>query len=97
MENLNIEDLKNNMEKLNRIRVNQLKANKKYYEKNKIKITEKKKQKYTELKFEQCNFLEIQRQRAKDYYEKNKELIKKKNLDRYHQIKNKIEFPEIQL
>ena len=34
MEYLNIEDLKNNMEKLQRIRANQLKANKKYYEKN---------------------------------------------------------------
>ena len=75
MEYLNIEELKNNMEKLQRIKYTQNKANKKYYEKNKEKITEKKKQKYTELKLEQCNISEIQRQRAKDYYEKNKELI----------------------
>ena len=72
MENLNIEELKNNIEKLQRIRVNQLKANKKYYEKNKIKITEKKKQKYTELKLEQCDFSSLQRKRSKDYYEKIK-------------------------
>ena len=37
MEYLNIEHFKNNMEKLQRIRANQLKANKKYYEKIKKK------------------------------------------------------------
>ena len=31
----------------------------------KKKLTEKKKQKYTELKLEQCKFSEIQRQREK--------------------------------
>ena len=37
MDYLNIEDLKNNMKKLQRIKPNQLKANKKYYKKVKKK------------------------------------------------------------
>jgi hypothetical protein len=45
MSNINIEDFKIKIEKFEKIRANQLKANKKYYEKNKDKITQTKKQK----------------------------------------------------
>ena len=43
MKYLNIEDFKNKIEKLQKIRANQLKANKKYYEKNVKEITVNKK------------------------------------------------------
>jgi len=96
MSEINIEDLKIQIEKLEKMRANQLKANKKYYQKNKETIKQAKKQKYNDLK-EKCNYSEILRQRAKKYYEKNKEVIKKKNLERYHQIKEIVEFPELKL
>lgn len=97
MSNINIEDFKIKIEKFEKIRANQLKANKKYYEKNKDKITQAKKQKYNQLKEETCNFSDIQKEKAKLYYEKNKEVIRKKNLQRYHQLKENVEFPELKL
>ena len=96
MSNINIEDLQIKIEKFEKIRANQLKANKKYYEKNKEKITQAKMIKYNSLK-ETLNFAEIQKERSKNYYEKNKDAIRKKNLERYHQLKVNVEFPELQL
>ena len=96
MSNNNITDLLIKIEKLEKIRLNQLKANKKYYEKNKDKIIQGKKLKYEELKTN-STFIISQKERSKIYYEKNKEDIKKKNLGRYYQIKDLIEFPEITL
>ena len=97
MSNINIEDLQIKIEKFEKIRANQLKANKKYYEKNKEKITQAKMIKYNSLKETTLNFADIQKERSKNYYEKNKDAIRKKNLERYHQLKGNVEFPELQL
>jgi hypothetical protein len=97
MSNINIEDLQMKIEKFEKIRANQLKANKKYYEKNKEKITQAKMLKYNSLKETTLNFTEIQKERSKNYYERNKETIRKKNLERYHILKGNIEFPQLQL
>ena len=97
MSNINIEDLQIKIEKFEKIRANQLKANKKYYEKNKEKITQAKMIKYNSLKETTLNFADIQKERSKNYYEKNKDAIRKKNLERYHQLKVNVEFPELQL
>ena len=91
-----IEDLNKKIEKYEKIRLNQLKANKNYYAKNKDKIIESKKHKYNELKMKP-DFKENQKLKAKTYYENNKESVKKKNLERYHKIKAVVEFPEMKL
>ena len=92
MDNLNYESL---IKKVEKLRLQQNEANKRYYEKNKEIIIKRKVSKYHEKKVDD-NFKEKNRQNYKSYYEKNKDLIKAKNLERYYNKKNKVEFPTIE-
>ena len=92
MDNLNYESL---IKKLEKLKEQQNKANKKHYDKNKESIIKRKVNKYHEKKNDD-NFKEANKQNYKSYYEKNKDLIKAKNLERYYKKKNKVEFPSIE-
>ena len=79
------------MKKIEKIKHSQLEANKRYYQKNKDKIIEKKKSIYNLKKNNEKN-----KENYKTYYEENKEKIRAKNLERYHKKKMVQDFPNIE-
>ena len=83
------------LEKYEKLRSSQAKANKKYYDNNKNKIIEYNKEKYSQLKIKP-EFVETNKHRSKSYYEKNKDDIRRKNLERYHNKKNIVDLPTIE-
>lgn len=91
----NEQNIKLKLEQLEKIRISQRKASKKYYDKIKnlpktdVNTSElyKNQIKYYEKHKDTIN--EKNRERAKKYYEANKERIKQKNLEHYYD-KNKV-------